>query len=166
MNNAFYGKLLAKSRKRIDFNLVSTKQQLRKLVFSLGWNACSAIWTIWWVSRLDRKTSLTSDLHRLHRTRQQQGDNVRFSWSYAVATYGSRMQLLMTDTDSLQHSVQTTDVMEDLHLYTRIIIHHPDKCLHHPSQSRTKKQAVGLFKNETCGSPIKRVHRTGLRAKC
>jgi hypothetical protein len=69
----------------------------------------------------------------------------------------------MTDTDSLLYDVQTTDLYADmradLHLFDT-----SDYPKDHPCYSVTNKKVVGLFKDETFGSPIREF--IGLRAKC
>ena len=86
-----------------------------------------------------------------------------FHYRYAVAKYGHNVKLLMTDTDSLMYHIQTSDLYadmkEDLHVFDT-----SDYPTTHPCYSIKNKKVVGLFKDETCGRPIREF--VGLRAKC
>ena len=165
MNNAVYGKSLENVRKRVDFRLVTTERRLHKLVSS---------------PRLKRMIRYTDDVVGLSLRHKSivlsrpiyVGFTVLdvsktimydFHYRYAVAKYGSRVKLLMTDTDSLLYCIQTpdlyADIKADLHLFDTSDYPHD-----HPCHSDANKKVVGVFKDETCGRPIKEF--VGLRAKC
>ena len=119
MVNAVYGKSLENVRKRIDFQLVSNEQRLQKIVSN---------------PRLKRMIRYTDNLVGLALRNRTiflsrpvyVGFTVldvsklimyNFHYRYAVAKYGQRLTLLMTDTDSLLYSIQTDDLYSCL-LYT------------------------------------------------
>lgn len=165
MNNAIYGKSLENVRKRIDFQLVSSERRLLKLAST---------------PRLKRMIRYTDDLVGLSLRYKSivlsrpiyVGFTVldisktimyNFHYRYAVAKYGNNIKLLMTDTDSLLYSIQTNDVYsdikEELHFFDT-----SDYPTSHPCYSTINKKVVGVFKDETCGRPIREF--VGLRAKC
>ena len=165
MNNAVYGKSLENVRKRIDFQLVSDERRLRKLVST---------------PRLKRMIRFTDDLAGLSLRKKSivlsrpvyvgfavldisKSIMNDFHYRYAVAKYGPQIRLLMTDTDSLLYHIQTEDVYKDIteahHLFDT-----SEYPIDHPCFSEENKKALGKFKDETCGIPIKEF--IGLRAKC
>ena len=164
-NNAVYGKSLENVRKHIDFELVSDERRLQKLVST---------------PRLKRMIRYTNDLVGLSLRKKSivlsrpvyVGFTVLdvsktimydFHYRYAVAKYGHNVKLLMTDTDSLMYHIQTSDLYadmkKDLHVFDT-----SDYPTSHPCYSLKNKKVVGLFKDETCGRPIREF--VGLRAKC
>lgn len=165
MNNAVYGKSLENVRKRVDFKLISDERRLLKYV-SMPRLKRMIPFTDELTGLCLRKVSITLsrpiyigfavlDISKLIM--------YKFHYNYSVAKYGARIQLLMTDTDSLMYSVETDNVYEDmkadLHLFDT-----SDYPKEHPCYSSTNKKVLGKFKDETNGKPIREF--VGLRAKC
>ena len=85
-----------------------------------------------------------------------------FYYNYSKARYGSRCDLIYTDTDSLLLHIQTDDVYEDMkedkHLYDTS--NYPKD---HPLYDATNKKVLGKMKDECGGEVIKEV--VALRSK-
>jgi len=85
-----------------------------------------------------------------------------FHYEHIVPTYGERVKLLFTDTDSLCYHITTQDVYSDMQLHLDeydTSDYPPDHFLH----SRANAKVIGKFKDETNGvAPLEFV---GLRSK-
>lgn len=164
MVNAVYGKSLENVRKRIDFRLVSNEKQLVKLSAS---------------PRLQHFFIYNKNLVGLTMKKQSiklcrplyVGFTVldiskyvmyNFHYNFIVNKYKSRVQLCMTDTDSLLYNIQTDDVYTDIqnHLDLFDTSEYP---VTHPCYSIKNKKRLGTFKDETKSKPI--LEFIGLRAK-
>jgi hypothetical protein len=85
-----------------------------------------------------------------------------FHYDVMKAKYGSRAQLLFTDTDSLAYAVKTEDWYADM----RGMLHLLDTSNYptdHPLFSNANKKVIGKMKDETPAEPIEEF--VGLRAK-
>ena len=85
-----------------------------------------------------------------------------FYYNELKKQYGSKCELLYTDTDSLLVEIETEDVYEDmknnLHLYDT-----SDYPKEHPLHSNTNKKVLGKMKGECAATPI--AEYVGLRPK-
>ena len=76
-----------------------------------------------------------------------------FYYNVLKKTYGDRVELLFTDTDSLCVNVKTYNVYKDMEAFA-------DKldCSEYPTNhdlySKKNKKALGKFKDELCGKPM------------
>ena len=127
-----------KSAKQFSEHLVAVERLRQKLVL------CKPVYTGFTVLELSKV--LMYDFHYRH----------------IKDKYGSRAQLLFTDTDSLCYSIQTEDVYRDMQsdlekFYTSD--YPPNHFLH----SNANKKVIGKFKDETNGHPMREF--VGLRAK-
>lgn len=80
-----------------------------------------------------------------------------FYYRYAVAKYGSRIKLLMTDTDSLLYHIKTEDIYKDI-IVAKYLFDTSDYPKNHSCYSEENKKALGKFKDETWYSN-QRIHR-------
>jgi len=85
-----------------------------------------------------------------------------FYYNELKKQYGSKCEVLYTDTDSLLILIETDDVYEDMKnnmdLYDT-----SDYPKEHPLQSNTNKKVLGKMKDECAGTPI--AEYVGLRPK-
>jgi hypothetical protein len=88
-----------------------------------------------------------------------------FHYNYIKNKYGSRAQLLFTDTDSLAYEIKTKDFYADIADDVEKLFDTSDYPREHPSGIKTgvNKKVIGMFKDEAAGLQIEEF--VGLRAK-
>ena len=88
-----------------------------------------------------------------------------FHYNYIRKKYGSKAELLFTDTDSLMYLIQTDDVYHDFAADVKNMFDTSDYPENHPSGIETgvNKKVIGKFKDQAAGEQI--THFAGLRPK-
>ena len=167
MNNAVFGKTMENIRNRVDIKLVNNEKQAEKLCAKPNYKHCN-IFSEDLVAIHMKKTKLDFDkpvylgMCILDLSKTLMYD---FHYNYIKKKYGDKAKLLLTDTDSLLHEIQTEDfykdISEDLKDRFDTSGYPPD----HPSgiPSGFNKKVLGMFKDEVNGDIIDEF--VGLRAK-
>ena len=86
-----------------------------------------------------------------------------FYYKHLKYKYGSRVDLLYTDTDSLLLEIKTEDVYKDMENLRDELYDTSDYPKDHPLHSQLNKKVIGKMKDECSGKPISEV--VCLRAK-
>ena len=87
-----------------------------------------------------------------------------FHYGYKKKKYGTRAELLFTDTDSLMYEIETEDFYEDIKSDVKSKFNTNDFPEDHPTgNERCNKKVIGMMKDEAAGKIIKEF--VGLRAK-
>ena len=87
-----------------------------------------------------------------------------FHYGYMKKKYGTRAELLFTDTDSLMYEIETDDFYEDIESDVKSKFDTNDFPEDHPTGiERCNKKVIGMMKDEAAGKIIKEF--LGLRAK-
>ena len=118
MNNSVFGKTMENIRRRIDVKLVRSteEEKLRKLIAKPSFNRSvmfddnlAGIHMNKSKLRLDRPTYVGMSILDLSK-------NLMYDWYYnhLKNTYGNRVQMLYTDTDSLIVHIKTDDIYADM----------------------------------------------------
>ena len=167
MNNSVFGKTIENLRKRqsikivdkrkialnlskkpnfesatiFDKNLIAVHMQKTKIYFNKPVYVGQAI--------LDLSKTLMFDFH----------------YNYIKPKYGSKAELLFTDTDSLMYHIETKDFYKDIMPDLEAKFDTSDYPAEHPSGIPTglNKKVIGMFKDEAAGNSI--THFVGLRPK-
>ena len=167
MNNSVFGKTIENIRKRQNIHLVDN----RKTAISLSNKP-----------NYDRCTIFDKNLIAVHMKNTEVYFNkpvyvgqaildlsktlmFDFHYNYIKNKYGSRAQLLFTDTDSLAYEIKTKDFYADICDDVMEKFDTSDYPTNHPSGITTgvNKKVIGLFKDEAAGKQI--THFVGLRPK-
>ena len=167
MNNSVYGKTMENIRNRIDVKLIresDNDNRLRKLIVSPLYHE-HKIFDYDLAAVHMNKSKITFDkpiqvgMAILDLSKLLMYD---FYYNKLKAQYGSKCQLLYTDTDSLLLDVQTEDVYQDMknNIDWYDTSDYPKD---HFLFSEKHKKAVGKFKDECSGKIIEKY--TGLRPK-
>ena len=164
LNNAVFGKTMGNLRKRVDVKLVTNEKQLIKLT-SKPTYVSSKIFNENLVAVHKIKESLT--LNRpayvgmciLDLSKTLMYD---FHYNYIKKQYGSKAQLLFTDTDSHCHEIETEDIYADL-WKDREWFDNTDYPKDNKYFDTTNKKIIGKFKDEAASIPI--TEFIGLRSK-
>jgi hypothetical protein len=167
MNNSIYGKTMENVRKRVDVKLVTTKDDLVKVVASPCFQSqrimndnLVAVKRIKEVLTLSKPCYVGMCILDLSKTLMYD-----FHYNTIKKEYGDKARLLFTDTDSLMYEIRTDDVYED---FKRIgeeedCWDNSDYPKDNPYYSDHNKKVIGKFKDEAAGVPI--VEFVGLRSK-
>ena len=150
-----FGKTLENVRKHVNITLVHTEASLVKQSAK---------------SSLKRFTIFNQDLvaieHRKTKLKMNKpvaiGASIldeskilmyEFHYDFIKKLYGSRAQLLLTDTDSLMYHIKTENLYDDIskHRHRFDLSNYPKN---HPLFDESNKSVVGLFKDESSGTPI------------
>ena len=164
LNNAVFGKTMENLRKRVDIKLVTNEKQLKKLTSKPTYMSSKifnenlvAVHKIKEQLTLNRPAYLGICILDLSKTLMYD-----FHYNYIKARYGSKAQLLFTDTDSLCYEIETKDIYADLWEHNHLFDNSD-----YPKESRffntSNKKVIGKFKDESAGVPIKEF--VGLRSK-
>ena len=167
MNNSVFGKTIENIRKRQNVYLVDNRKQAIKLSNKPNFDRCTIF---------DRK------LIAIHMKNTEVYFNkpvyvgqaildlsktlmFDFHYNYIKKKYGSKAQLLFTDTDSLAYEIRTKDFYTDIKDDVREKFDTSDYPSDHPSGILTgvNKKVIGMFKDEVGGKQI--THFVGLRPK-
>ena len=167
MNNSVFGKTIENIRKRQNIKLVDNRKTALKLskkpnfervtIFDKNLIAAHMKKTEVYFNKpvyvgqaiLDLSKTLMFDFH----------------YNYIKDKYGTKAELLFTDTDSLMYQIQTEDFYKDISKDVESKFDTSDYPQSHPSGIPTglNKKVIGMFKDEVAGKQI--THFIGLRPK-
>ena len=164
LNNAVFGKTMENLRKRVDVKLVTNEKQLNNLTSKPTYVSSKifnenlvAVHKIKEQLTLNRPAYIGMCILDLSKTLMYD-----FHYNYIKKRYGSKAQLLFTDTDSLCYEIETDDIYEDL-WQDKHIFDNSD----YPKDSNffdtSNKKVIGKFKDEAASIPI--TEFVGLRSK-
>ena len=164
LNNAVFGKTMENLRKRVDVKLVTNEKQLNNLTSKPTYVSSKifnenlvAVHKIKEQLTLNRPAYIGMCILDLSKTLMYD-----FHYNYIKKRYGSKAQLLFTDTDSLCYEIETDDIYEDL-WQDKHIFDNSD----YPKDSQffdtSNKKVIGKFKDEAASIPI--TEFVGLRSK-
>ena len=164
MNNSVFGKTMENIRKHVNVELVTNSSKMKKLVAQPTFKSAKQFNEhLVAVERLRSKLVLCKPVYTGFTVLELSKVLMyNFHYRYIKDKYGSRAQLLFTDTDSLCYSIQTEDVYRDMQLDLEKFDtsdYPPNHFLH----SNANKKVIGKFKDETNGYPMREF--VGLRAK-
>ena len=164
MNNSVFGKTMENIRKRVDVQLVTSKEKLSKLaskptdVSSKIFNEnLVAVHKIKETLTLNRPAYVGMCILDLSKTLMYD-----FHYNYIKSKYGDKAKLLFTDTDSLTYEIETKDVYRDF-WNDKDRFDNSDFSENSPYFNKTNKKVIGKFKDEAAGIPI--TEFVGLRSK-
>jgi len=165
MNNSVFGKTMENLRNRIDIRIVRSNEteKIRKLIASPLYSRHVLFSNN--MAGIDmRKSKLL--LNKPVYTGMMILDNSKilmYDFFYELKKkYGSKVELLYTDTDSLLIIIETEDVYEDMKNHTGLY-DTSDYPKDHPLHLNTNKKVLGKMKDECAGTPI--AEYVGLRPK-
>ena len=166
MNNSVFGKTMENLRNRVDIRIVRSNEtdKIRKLIASplysrhvLFSNDMAGIGVR--KSKLLLNKPVYTGMTVLENSKILMYD---FFYNELKKQYGSKVELLYTDTDSLLLLIEAEDVYEDMKnnmdLYDT-----SDYPKEHPLHSNADKKVLGKMKDECAGTPI--AEYVGLRPK-
>lgn len=164
LNNAVFGKTMENLRKRVDVKLVTNEKQLNNVTSKPTYVSSKifnenlvAVHKIKEQLTLNRPAYIGMCILDLSKTLMYD-----FHYNYIKKRYGSKAQLLFTDTDSLCYEIETDDIYEDL-WQDKHIFDNSD----YPKASKffdiSNKKVIGKFKDEAASTPI--TEFVGLRSK-
>ena len=167
MNNAVFGKTMENIRNRVDIKLVNNEKQAEKLSAKPNYKHCN-IFSEDLVAIHMKKTKLDFDkpvylgMCILDLSKTLMYD---FHYNYIKKKYEDKAKLLLTDTDSLLHEIQTEDFYNDISGDVKDRFDTSGYPSDHPSgiPSGFNKKVLGMFKDEVNGDIIDEF--IGLRAK-
>ena len=167
MNNSLFGKTMENIENRVDIKLVASETEALKLSARVNYDRCT-IFDENLVAVHMSKTKLVYDkpiylgMCILDLSKTLMYD---FHYNYIKNQYGSRAQLLFTDTDSLMYEIKTKDFYADIADDVEKLFDTSDYPREHPSGIKTgvNKKVIGMFKDEAAGLQIEEF--VGLRAK-
>ena len=157
MNNSVFGRTMENLRNRVDIKIVRSNEtdKIRKLVASplysrhalfsndlVGIDMCK--------TRLLLNKPVYTGMTILDNSKILMYD---FFYNELTKQYGSRCELLYTDTDSLLLEIETDDVYKDIETNKNLYdtSDHPKE---HPLHSNENKKVLGKMKDECAGTPI------------
>ena len=155
LNNAVFGKTMENLRKRVDVKLVTNEKQLNNLTSKPTYVSSKifnenlvAVHKIKEQLTLNRPAYIGMCILDLSKTLMYD-----FHYNYIKTRYGSKAQLLFTDTDSLCYEIETDGIYEDL-WQDKHIFDNSD----YPKDSQffdtSNKKVIGKFKDEAASIPI------------
>ena len=165
MNNSVFGKTIENLRKRQSIKVVDNRKDIlkeikkpnfeRATIFSKKLVACHMQKTKIYFNKpiyvgqaiLDLSKTLMFDFH----------------YNYIKPKYGSKAELLFTDTDSLMYHIETEDFYEDIKDDILDKFDTADYPEDHKIFTKKNKKVIGMFKDEAAGNQI--THFVGLRPK-
>ena len=167
MNNSVFGKTMENIRNRRDIKLVNNVESAKKYVAKPNFKHLN-IFSESLVAIHMKKTSLTFDkpvylgMCILDLSKTIMYD---FHYNYIALKYGSKVNLLYTDTDSLIYEIETDDFYKDISEDVKDRFDTSNYSKIHPSGIPTEvnNKVLGMFKDEVGGKIIEKF--VGLRAK-
>lgn len=164
LNNAVFGKTMENLRKRVDVKLVTNEKQLNSLTSKPTYVSSKifnenlvAVHKIKEQLTLNRPAYIGMCILDLSKTLMYD-----FHYNYIKKRYGSKAQLLFTDTDSLCYEIETDDIYEDL-WQDKHLFDNSDYPKDSPFFDLLNKKVIGKFKDEAASIPI--TEFVGLRSK-
>jgi hypothetical protein len=167
MNNSIYEKTMENLRKRVNVKLVSSKDDLLKLVASPCFQShrimnenLIVVKSMKKVLTLNKPCYVGMSILNLSKTLMYD-----FHYNTIKKEYGDRAKLLFTDTGSLMYEISTDDVYEDFKRIGEGIDcwDNSDYPKDNPYHSTHNKKVIGKLKDEASGVPI--TEFVGLRSK-
>jgi hypothetical protein len=167
MNNSIYGKTMENLRKRVDVKLVSSEDDLLKLVSSPCFQShrimnenLIVVKRLKEVLTLNKPCYVGMSILDLSKTLMYD-----FHYNTIKKEYGDKAKLLFTDTDSLMYEIRTDNVYEDFKRIgdEKIFWDNSDYPKDSPYHSTHNKKVIGKFKDEASGVPV--TEFVGLRSK-
>ena len=157
MNNSVFGKTMENLRNRVDIKIVHSNEtdKIRKLIASPLYSRHVLFSND--LAGVDmRKTKLL--LNKPVYTGMTILDNSKilmydFFYNHLKKLYGSKWELLYTDTDSLLLEIETDDVYKDMET-NKNEYDTSDYPKDHPLFSNENKKVLGKMKDECAGTPI------------
>ena len=166
MVNAVYGKTVENQQKRTDIRIIQSKRACKKLTekphcmsFRIFTENLAAVQMRKIRTVINKPFYVGFSVLDLSKVLMY-----NFHYNFIKTKYGSRAQLLFTDTDSLMYQIAIpykqyyADMKQFSHYFDLSGL--PQT---HPSYDPTNKKVVGKFKDETNGEPI--LEFIGLRPK-
>ena len=157
MNNSVFGKTMENLRNRVDIKIVHSNEtdKIRKLIASPLYSRHVLFSND--LAGVDmRKTKLLlnkpvyTGMTILHNSKILMYD---FFYNHLKKQYGSKCELLYTDTDSLLLEIETDDVYKDMET-NKNEYDTSDYPKDHPLFSNENKKVLGKMKDECAGTPI------------
>ena len=157
MNNSVFEKTMENLRNRVDIKIVHSNEtdKMRKLIASPLYSR-HVLFSNHLAGVDMRKTKLV--LNKPVYTGMTILDNSKilmydFFYNELKKQYGSRCELLYTDTNSLLREIETDDVYKDIET-NKNLYDTSDYPKEHPLHSNANKKALGKMKDECAGTPI------------
>ena len=167
MNNSVFGKTMENIRNRQNIKLISNRDMAKKYTAKPNFKHLN-IFCEELIAIHMKKTSLTFNkplylglcILDLSKTVMYE-----FHYNYIKPKYGSKANLLYTDTDSLMYEIETEDFYKDISGDVKDRFDTSNFKPNHPSGIPTgcNKKVLGVFKDEVGGKIIEKF--VGLRAK-
>ena len=168
MNNAVFGKTMENVRGRVDIKCAFNDEYLRKYTSKPNFKSLE-------VMKKDDKEMCVMEMSKnvvkldkpiyagftiLDLSKYLMYD---FHYNTMKVKYDNKIELLMTDTDSLVYKVETEDFYKDMYeMKEHFDMSEYDRS--NPIYDETNKKVIGKFKDETPLSTIKQF--VGVRSKC
>ena len=164
LNNSIFGKTMENLRKRVDVRLITDEKKLLKMASKPTYVSNTifnddlvAVHKIKETLTLDRPAYVGMCILDLSKTLMYD-----FHYNYIKKKYGSKAQLLFTDTDSLCYEIEAEDVYQDF-FNDKEKFDNSDYPISSPYFDKTNKKVIGKFKDKSPLSPIEEF--IGLRSK-
>jgi hypothetical protein len=164
MNNAVFGKTMENIRKRVSIEIVANNERrIRKVTAKPNFDSLKIFSDNFVAASVKNTNLLLNKPVYIGPCVLDLSKYLMSNYHYDMKeTYGDRLKLLFTDTDSLCYQIQTEDIYKDMgaaaHLYDT-----SDYPRNHPLYSVDNKKVIGKFKDELNGKPISEF--VGLRPK-
>jgi len=166
MNNAVFGKTMENVRDRIDLKVAFDEDYYKKYVGMPNFNSSKILVDDkMMLMKLDKKTVKLDkpiyagftilDLSKYHM--------YDFHYNTMKPKYGEKLELMMTDTDSLVIRVETEDFYKDM-VEMKEHFDMSEYSKSNPIYDETNKKVIGKFKDETGDKIITKF--VGVRSKC
>ena len=162
MNNSVFGKTMENVRKRVNVDLITDPNKLKKIVSKptfTGFNIITgdlvAVSKTKEVLTLNRPSYVGMAILDLSKYLMYD-----FHYNYIKKKYQEKAKLLFTDTDSLTYEIVSDDVYSDFWDDRDYFDFSDNKS---PFNDPTNKKVIGKFKDEAAGIPI--IEFVGLRSK-
>ena len=164
MSNALFGKTIERPDKRTKIKLVSTPKSYKRCVSKLNFKHAKIINKNLVGIEMRYQSIKINKPFYIGMSVLELAKFFMYKFHYEVMKpfYGSKIQLLYTDTDSLMYEIQTEDVYQDL-AKLKTFFDFSNYPSHHELFDETNKRVPGLFKDE-CASKVVEAF-IGLRSK-
>jgi hypothetical protein len=153
MNNAVFGKTMENVRNRVDLRMATSKKQINNLARKTNYQSFNIISENLTSVRMRRSVVMLDKPIYLGAVILDLSKIVMYDfwYNYIKPTWGDRVKLIMTDTDSLFVHIETDDVDVDIlkrgdHLKYFDHSNYKEDC--------DNKMELGFMKNETGGKEI------------
>ena len=169
MNNAVFGKTMENVRDRNEIKIAFNKDYHKKYVSKPNYNSSKILvsneeeWSMMLI-KMDKKTvkldkPIYAGFSILELSKYHMYD---FHYNTMKPKYGNKIQLMMTDTDSLVYRIETEDLYNDMY-QMKEYFDMSEYSKSNPIYDETNKKVIGKFKDETGDKVINRF--VGVRSK-